>query len=269
MENEEYGDVIGNTAAPYQNSLASSYALAEDYFAVAHPSLPNYLALVAGSTFGITTDCLPAECSQPSGVTTLATLFDSHSLSWKEYAESMPSSCSQVNSPDGLYFTKHNPFVYFGSITGNSGSGTTSPYCNSHVVSLDQFYVDLKSGKLPSYSFITPNICNDAHSCPLSTGDHWLSTFVPQIINSNSFATTALFIVYDEGSSNDSAGGVGQVACILVSPLAKSGYISHSQFTHYSLLATVEQIFNLGNLGRNDAAATTMGDMFSPAAKMP
>ncbi|HVC27812.1 MAG TPA: alkaline phosphatase family protein [Nitrososphaerales archaeon] len=269
MENEEYGNVIGSSSAPYQNKLAATYALAANYFGVAHPSLPNYLALVAGGTFGVTSDCQPAQCSLPSNVTTIATLLDSHLLSWKEYAESMPANCSQVISPDSLYYPKHNPFVYFSAITGNGGTGSPSGYCDSHVVSMAQFYLDLQSGGLPNYSFVTPNICHDAHSCPLSTADQWLSTFVPKVINSSSFATTALFITYDEGSTNDTRAGGGQVACIVVSPFAKAGYVSHVEYTHYSLLATVEGIFGLGSLGRNDASATAMGDLFSPSAQIP
>lgn len=269
MENEEYSSVIGDPSAPYQNGLASSYALAADYLGVAHPSLPNYLALISGSTFGVTSDCQPAQCSQPSNVTTIATLLDSHHLSWREYAESMPANCSQVVSSDDLYYPKHNPFVYFAAITGNNGTGSASSYCDSHVVSLSQFYADLQAGDLPNYSFVTPNICDDAHSCPLSTGDSWLSTFVPKIISSSSFPTTALFITYDEGNTNDTTGGGGKVPCILVSPFAKPGYVSHLEYSHYSLLATVEAIFNLGNLGRNDASATAMSDLFSPSARIP
>jgi phosphatidylinositol-3-phosphatase len=269
MENEEYGSVIGSSSDPYENGLAAKYALAADYFGVAHPSLPNYLALVAGSTFGVNSDCLPAQCTLPNNVTTIATLLDSHHLSWREYAESMPANCSQVNSLDGLYFPKHDPFVYFGAITGNNGTGSTSSYCDSHVVSMDQFYLDLGADKLPNYSFITPNICDDAHSCPLSAGDEWLSTLVPKIINSSSFATTALFITYDEGSTNDTTGGGGQVPTILVSPLARAGYVSHVEYSHYSLLATVEAIFDLGSLGRNDTSASAMGDLFVPSAQIP
>jgi phosphatidylinositol-3-phosphatase len=263
MENEEYSSVIGNPSASYQNQLASRYALAGSYYAVAHPSLPNYLALVAGSTFGVTSDCLPDQCSLPAGVTTLAALLDSRGLTWKEYAESMPAPCSQTESTDGLYFPKHSPFVYFGSITGDNGTGTPSSYCDSHVVSFAQFWTDLGAGDLPNFSFVTPNICDDAHSCPLAMGDQWLSTVVPRIVNSTSFGTTALFIVYDEGNSNDTAGGGGQVPCILVSPFAKEGYVSHVEYSHYSLLATVEAIFDLGSLGRSDAGASPMSDLFA------
>jgi len=193
----------------------------------------------------------------------VAGLLDAQKLTWKECAESMPANCSQVNSPDGLYLTKHNPFVYFGAITGNDGTGSPSAYCESHAVPMSQFWLDLQAGALPSYSFVTPKICDDAHSCPLAVGDHWLATAVPEVVGSSSFATTALFIVYDEGGSNDANGGGGQVACILVSPFARSGYVSHVAYSHYSLLATVEAIFNLGNLGRTDATANAMSDLFA------
>ena len=159
MENEGYGSVIGNPSAPYQNQLASQYALAANYFAVSHPSLPNYLALVAGDTFGVTSDCLPVQCALPN--TTITSLLDGKGLTWKEYAESMPANCSQTDSPDGLYVPKHDPFVYVDSVTGNSGSGVTSAYCDSHVVPFAQFSKDLASSNLPSYSFITPNLCDD------------------------------------------------------------------------------------------------------------
>ncbi len=263
MENEEYSSVIGNPSAPYENLLASRYALAGEYFAVSHPSLPNYIALIAGSTFGVTSDCLPAQCSVNSS--SIVTLLQSHNLTWEEYAESMPTNCSQSVSPDGLYQPKHNPFVYFSSITGNNGTGQTSEYCDSHVVPMSQFWTDLAENALPNYAFITPNNCDDAHSCPLSTGDQWLSTVVPRIINSSSFSSTALFITYDEGSTNSGFGSNagGQVTCILISPFAKQGYTSDVQYSHYSLLATVEAIFKLGSLGRNDAEAPPMTDLFS------
>ncbi|MDA4123441.1 MAG: hypothetical protein OK456_09710 [Thaumarchaeota archaeon] len=260
MENEPYGNVIGNPSAPYENSLASQYAIASDYFAVSHPSLPNYLALVAGSTFGVTTDCLPNQCSVPGP--TIASLLDSHGLSWREYAESMPANCSQTDSSDGLYVARHDPFVYFSSITNNTGSGITSVYCDSHAVSFSQFWTDLQASNLPNYSIITPNICDDAHSCPLSTGDAWLSTVIPRIVNSSSFASTAVFVVYDEGSGS-APNTTSQVTCILVSPFAKDGFVSSAYYTHYSLLATVEAIFGLGSLGRNDANATVMSDMLT------
>lgn len=266
MENEEFSSVIGNnnSDASYQNSLASKYALASEYYAVSHPSLPNYFSLVAGTTFGLSSDCQPSECSQNGR--NLIDLLNEKGLSWKSYAESMPTNCSQLVSQDGLYYPKHNPFVYFSDITGNEGSGAVSKYCSSHVVSFNQFGVDLANNNLPNFAFIVPNMCDDAHSCSLDTGDSWLAMTVPRIINSSEFKSTVLFIVYDEGAttnSYNSGQGGGQVACIIVSPFVKTGYKSENPYSHYSLLATIEAIYNLGNLGRNDTTATVMSDLFT------
>src|SRR5438552_5791735 len=86
MENKEYENVVGSPDAPYENALVSQYALARNYSAVSHPSLPNYLALAAGDTFGVSSDCLPSECILPFATTTVANLLDARHLSWKEYA---------------------------------------------------------------------------------------------------------------------------------------------------------------------------------------
>ncbi|TLY18135.1 MAG: hypothetical protein E6K86_00050 [Thaumarchaeota archaeon] len=260
MENEGYDQVVGSSSAPYENLLITRYALAANYNAVSHPSLPNYIALVAGDTLRVTNDCRPSQCSFPNA--TITGLFDSHGLSWREYAESMPVNCSQTTSQDGLYVPKHNPFVYFNSVTNNDGSGVTSQYCNSHVVPFTQFWNDLQSSNLPNFALITPNICDDGHSCSLSTGDSWLSTVIPRIINSSSFSSTALFVVYDEGSGSGN-NSPSHVVCILVSPFAKPRYSSDTQYSHYSLLATVETIFSIGNMGRNDSTAGPMSDLFT------
>src|SRR2546425_89873 len=260
MENEGYDQVVGSSSAPYENLLISRYALAANYNAVSHPSLPNYIALVAGDTLSVANDCQPNQCSFPNA--TITRLFDSHGLSWREYAESMPVNCSQSVSQDGLYVPRHNPFVYFSSVTNNTGSRVTSQYCKTHVVPFTQFWNDLQSSSLQNFAFITPNICHDGHDCSLSTGDSWLSTVIPRIINSDAFSSTALFVVYDEGSGSG-ADSPSHVLCILVSPFAKPGYSSNAQYSHYSLLATVETIFSLGNLGRNDSRATTMSDLFT------
>ena len=265
MENEEYTQVIGNPSAPYENALAADYTLLTEYYAIRHPSLPNYLAMVSGSTQDVSSDCLPSQCSTNSS--SIVDLLQSHGLTWKEYAESMPTNCSQTVSSDGLYWPKHNPFVYFSNITGSSGTGQTSAYCNSHVVSLAQFWTDLNANALPNYSFVTPNICNDVHSCSLSTGDAWLSKVVPRIESSQEFNSTVLFLTYDESATSDVSGfgnaNGGHILCIVVSPFVNRGYRSLVQYSHYSLLVTTESLLGLGNLGKNDATARPMSDVFA------
>jgi hypothetical protein len=255
LENEEYSDIIGNAAAPYQNSLADRYALSANFFGVAHPSEPNYIALVAGSTLNITSDGSVSENQQPA--TNLADLMKSRNVSWKAYQESMPRACYMNDGPDGLYVTKHNPFVYMTDITGNT------TYCEEHVVNLDELYVDLSSNRLPQYSFITPNNENNGHDTSIAHADNWLSGFMPALLNSSSFNSSVIVLTYDEGTS-DLQGG-GRIATIIMGPnsIVIPGFESQLPYDHYSLLATIEAIFGLGNLGRNDANATVMSDFFA------
>ena len=138
--------------------LIKQSALATNYSGVTHPSLPNYLALTSGSTDGITTDCNPPSAGCIVNVKNIADLVAASGRTWKEYAESMPSSCYQYNA--GNYATKHNPFVYYSDIVNNQ------QLCASHVVPYTQMLTDLKSASTtPNFAFITPNLCNDMHNC--------------------------------------------------------------------------------------------------------
>jgi len=254
IENIEYSNVIGDRSAPYENNLTGTYALATNYFAVSHPSEPNYIAMIAGSTLNITNDGSVSQNQRL--VTNLADLFKAKNVSWRAYEESMPIPCDANDSSDGLYVTKHDPFVYMADITNNL------TYCKSHIVNLTRFYDDLANNQLPQYAFITPNIKNDGHDGGVASADGWLSTFIPKIINSGSFNSSVVFLTYDEGTT--ALGGGGHVATIVIGPssIVKPGFKSSVAYSHYSLLATIESIYGLDNLGRNDANATTMNDMF-------
>jgi phospholipase C len=253
-ENQPYSSIAGSSQAPYENQLAASYALMSNYYAVAHPSLPNYLAITGGSTFGITADCNPSVCSITQA--NIVNLLNAKGLSWKGYFESMTQPCSTAETK--LYDPDHNPFVYYTQISGNP------TYCNTHVVSYEDpangFLYDLNHNSLPNFSFIVPNQCDDGHdtsldnpSCSNPNGvnaaDSWLATLVPKIIGSPYFFSTIIFIVYDEATPYSSP---NHVFCLLVSPVAKEGYISTVRYNHYSLLSTIEAIFSTGSLGRMD-----------------
>jgi hypothetical protein len=111
FENKEYGTVIGNPQMPYFNELAKTYTLLTQHYAVAHPSLPNYLALIGGDTFGVTFDC--TKCIFDA--TTLPDLIEASGRTWKSYQEDMPSPC-YAGAEAGNYAMKHNPFMYFDPI---------------------------------------------------------------------------------------------------------------------------------------------------------
>jgi hypothetical protein len=225
FENEERRSVLGSGAAPTFDRLAAEYSQATNDRAVSHPSLPNYLALVSGSTHGVTNDCQDCPQSGP----TIGTLLTQRGRTWGSYAEGYPSG--------SRFAKKHVPFLYF-------------PGETAHVHPLSAF----NPSRLPAYSFVTPDLCHDMHDCSVGTGDAWLATFIKPLI---SVKRTAVFVVFDEGSS--SVGGGGDVALVVAGTAVKP----HSRYTapisHYGLLRTVEDALGLPPLGLSTHARPLTG----------
>jgi len=253
MENEESTGIMGNSAAAYINALAGGHGLATEYFAVSHPSLPNYLALTAGSTFGIASDCTGCYVNAMN----IADQVESSGRSWKAYMESMPSSCYVGDAYP--YMQKHNPFIYYNDIRTNPAR------CAEHVVPFTQLSTDLTNGTVPNFAWITPNMCNDMHDCSIATGDAWLAKVVPGILASSAYLNGgALLITWDEGESSAGCCGNatgGQVATLVIAPNGIAGLRSTIAETHYSLLRTVEDAWGLSPLGRA-ASAVAMREYF-------
>ena len=253
MENEESTGVMGNNAAAYINTLAAGHGLATQYFAVSHPSLPNYLALTAGSTFGIASDCTGCYVN----ATNIADQVESSGRSWKGYLESMPSSCYVGDAYP--YMQKHNPFIYYNDVRTNPAR------CAEHVVPFTQLSTDLVNGTVPNLAWITPNMCNDMHDCSIATGDAWLANVVPGILASSAFQNGGvLFITWDEGESSAGCCGNaagGQVATLVIAPNGVAGFRSTIAETHYSLLRTIEDAWGLSALGQA-ASAVAMREYF-------
>ncbi|MEN2736513.1 alkaline phosphatase family protein [Microbacterium sp. X-17] len=250
-ENKPAGSVIGDPQAPYLTSLARTGALATAYSAITHPSLPNYLALTSGTTAGITTDCNPPGGSCLVTGPNLAEELDHAGRSWRMYAESMPSPCTTANT--SLYAVKHNPFLYFPSVTGSAS------YCAAHDVPYSRFAGDLASAAtLPAFSFISPNLCDDMHDCSVAAGDAWLRANVPPILASPAFTTqrSLLVVTFDEGDSSDNV-----VACVFAGPAARTHTVVATPYTHYSLLRTIEEVWGLASLTGADDQAVGMTGM--------
>ncbi len=249
MENRSAAEIVDNTLqAPYFNQLASQYGLAAAV-AAAHPSLPNYLALTGADTFGIRDDCNGCFVTAPNLV---ADRIVPSGRTWKAYMESMPSACFEGDRD--LYAQRHNPFFYYDDIRLTS-------QCQN-VVPFTSLADDLASdASTPNYVWITPNLCNDMHDCPVSTGDAWLANTVPRILASPAFATSTslLLVTWDE---ND-YGGLNEVPVLVVARGVSPGYRATARYSHYSLLRTIEDAWSLPPLTANDAAATPLTDFFS------
>lgn len=234
MENKPYGSVIGSASAPYENALAAECGLATDYRGITHPSLPNYLAATGGSTFGVTNDSGPS--SHPIGAESIFGQLDRAGLSWRSYEESMPRNCdTSANSP---YAVKHNPAAYYVPLRAS---------CQAHDVPLaGNLDRDIAAGSLPSFSFVTPNLCNDTHDCSVRTGDSWLATWIPKILAGPNYRAgdTLVVLTWDEG-----VGSVNQMPTIVVGPSVRAGLRVGARLDHYALLRGTEDLLGLGHLG--------------------
>ena len=236
MENHGFTQIDGHS--PFLNALARRCGLASSYHAVTHPSLPNYLAMVSGSTQGLDgSDCSPGAGCESSGESIFS------QTPWRAYAESMPGPCAQENQGD--YAPRHNPAVYFTRVAAA---------CTQNDVPIAQLVPDLRSGDLAPYTFVTPNLCSDEHDCQVSDGDGWLARWVPRIVRSPAYraGTTALFITYDEDDHNEA----NRVYTVVVAPSVPPGTVVTEDFTHYSLLRTQEELLGLPLLGGAASAAS-------------
>lgn len=308
LENEDYATIFGpNTPAPYLGrALPQQGALYTQYFGTAHASLSNYLAMISGQppTPANIADCrafvelAPAApldakgiasgdgCVYPASVKTIADQLEAKHLTWRGYMEDMgndpareAATCARPApggngvlpaTPTDSYAYRHDPFVYFHSVTDR-------PACAANVVRLEKLTSDLASvATTPNYAFITPSVCNDGHDKPkcadgrdggLIAADAWLKIWVPKILDSAAFKQDGLLIVtFDEAAAdataccNEPTGpnvkapgyygpGGGRIGAILLSPFVKPGAVIETPVNHYGMLKSVEDIFGLAHLG--------------------
>jgi len=256
FENEDAANVL-TPSNPFFYKLATEYARPLAYASSTHPSLPNYIMMTSGSTNGIINDSDPAyNVTLPPGAN-LADQLDAAKIPWRAYMESMGSPCNTESSD--LYSAHHNPFVY-------SWLRMNTARCEDKIVDFDAaFAADLASNQY-RYMWITPNMCNDVHNCPVAQGDVWLERVATQIMSSPGYLNGgALFILFDEGNSR-LPGASATLPVIVVSPkLVKTPYVTSTPFDHRSYLATVEDIFGLPRLATTEAA-TSMGELFQKRA---
>ena len=254
MENKSYGEVVGSPDAPYFNSLGKRYALPARMYGIRHPSLPNYLALIGGDTFGIDSNCTDCHVKARN----LADQLDAVGYTWKGYMEGMPRRCFR-GAGSGQYAKKHNPFVYFDSIRKDPAR------CN-RVVPYRRLADDLRAGSLPDFVFITPDLCNDTHDCGVATGDRYLKSIVPALLRELG-PHGLLFVTYDEGRDDagccENAAG-GRIPTVVAGPDVKRGVTAPDRrYSLYSVLRTIEEGFGVPLLRHaGDARTRAMGALF-------
>ncbi len=273
LENHGVKDIVGSRNAPYINSLINTYGYGSNYFALTHPSNPNYFPILGGSDFGVNYDC-PKNCfDEPN----LADNIEAAHKTWASYEQSMPSPCFKQSS--GHYSPDELPFLAFHNIISNTAR------CQAHVLPLRQMATDLAStATTPNYVWFAADEChnmegcNDAafvasqlgnHQYNIKAGDEFLADTLPTILNSPAFQTqrTAIFITWDEDYNNLylDIGNEGNHVPMIVIPSPHSGMrqghiVAGNYNNHYSLLRTIEDALGLPRLTNNDRFAQPMNE---------
>jgi phosphatidylinositol-3-phosphatase len=247
MENHALDDVVGSSAAPFVDGLTRSCGLATHYSAVAHPSLPNYVAATSGGTQAVVDDAGPSRHRLA-----VRSIFE-QARSAGSFVESMPALCSLADAGD--YAVRHNPQTYYTRVRAACrrrdvplGTPTAGPLAHA-----------LDHGTLPAFSFVTPNLCNDMHDCGVAAGDAWLARWVTRIVRSPAYrrGRTVLFVTWDEGDSDSNL-----VPSLVIAPTVRPGTRSAVHFSHYSLLRTTEELLGIRELLGAAATAPSMRTAF-------
>jgi hypothetical protein len=243
FENHGYQAIMGGGAAPFiARALAPGCGLATNYHALAHPSLPNYIAATSGLGGGALGP-FGHDCNAVGACRIGAPSLFAQAPSWGAYAESMRRPCTHFFT--GLYAASHNPAVYYQGL----------PDCGLHDLNLRALRTDLAADTLPAFVFVTPNMCHSMHNCSVRTGDAWLRRAISTLTSSAAYqrGTMAIVVTFDESEG----GGDNRVATVIVSPSTVVGTRSAQYFTHYSLLRTTEEMLGVDTLlGRADHASS-------------
>jgi hypothetical protein len=248
-ENANYSDVIGDSSMPYLNSVARRYGLATQFYANAHPSIGNYFMITVGDTI-TNDDSYSGIVSDDNVVRRLVAA----GKTWKSYAEDLPS-VGYTGASRGRYARKHNVFALLSDVVHD-------PAQQQNLVPFSQLPTDLATDALPDYAFIVPNLCNDAHDCPLRTADAWLAQHIDPLVQSATFQRDGLLIIVFDESRGDDAHGGGRIACVIVSPKAKRGYQSTTLYQHQSLLRLSLKALGVKAFPNAAASAPEMDEFF-------
>lgn len=240
-ENHDASAIYGSPSAPNINTYASDCGSAQNYTALTHPSLPNYMASTSGLSYASSPwngDCAPGgTCLSDNN-----NIFHQVGLEgWRAFAESMSANCSNVGS---AYASRHNPAEYYTDVSDQCPKndvplGTTTAGALHH---------EIAAGTLPRFSTVTPNLNNDMHDGTIAQGDTWLAGWIPQITAGPDYQSGRLtiIIVWDEGSGEGNVAST--VAMIAMSPYIAPGTKSSNYFTHYSLLKAAEDVAGVPEL---------------------
>jgi len=224
-ENHSYTDIIGSQQAPYINALAQSGALFMDSHANTHPSQPNYLELFSGSTQGVKNDACPHNFAVDNEGSELIAA----GRTFVGYSEGLPAEGSLVCTY-GKYARKHAPWTNFTNLPPT----TNEPYTA----------FPKKLGKLPTVSWVIPNLNDDMHDGTIAQGDTWLKNNLSDYVTWANTHNSLLIVTWDE---DDNSSG-NRIATIIYGAQVKPGRYAEP-VSHYNVLSTIEEMYGLPKTG--------------------
>ena len=255
-ENHSYATVVGNTTDwPNLNSLIRNGSLPTNYYADTHPSIGNYFMLTTGQI--LTND---DASTTVWNVDNIARRMLAAGVSFRVYAEGITQG--YIGGDTGLYVIRHNPFAMLSDVAGST------TVADAVIWPFTQFTTDLANGQLPQFSFIVPNLDDDAHNGTPQQADAWLqSNVVAPLSNNLAFQPAGdgvLIVNFDEAATSDTTYGGGHVSPVLWGPIAKSGYrqTSATVYQHESMLRTIMELLQLANPPGAAAHAPDMMEFF-------
>jgi hypothetical protein len=231
---------------PYTFSLAEQYGYTTNYHALTHPSLGNYIAIAGGSTFGIEDDRNPEAHLLPGPSVFSQALGAGRTAAI--YAEGMPENCASENGGD-QYVVRHNPWTYFAD---------DHAACERYDVPATQLSTAVDTGGLPTIGMVIPNLCNDAHDCPLATADDWLRSHVTDVLGGPDWKSGQLAVVITADEDDHHQDNL--VLTAVIHPSLEHTVVD-TPLTHLSLSRFLSEVLHQPAL-RDAAAAPSLGDAF-------
>jgi hypothetical protein len=256
-ENQNYATVAGNmTGWPHLNALIKAGSLANNYFANAHPSIPNYFMLTTGQTLTFDDSSMKVW-----DVDSIARRMLAANVSFKVYAEGIKQG--YVGGNTGLYVIRHNPFAMLKDVASNT------QVANQVIQPFSQFTTDAAGKTLPAFSFVVPDVNDDSHSSTPQAADNWLQSNVIGPLAANPAFQTGgdglLIVLFDESVDFDIANGGGHIACVFWGPIVKAGYTQTTKnaYQHQNMLRTIMEVLSLSDPPGAAASAADMSEFFN------
>ncbi|MEA2489168.1 MAG: hypothetical protein QOH21_960 [Acidobacteriota bacterium] len=250
----ENGSPVVAAQQPFMKLLEGRGTRLDQYFGIAHPSQPNYIAIVAGNVSNaVMNDRLTLDRPHLGQVL---------GKRWKVYADdypALPGKCNLTKS-SGPYVRRHVPFLSFKDVQKSDCAQVVR--LNSATDAIAALHADMNAGTLPDFGLIIPNLTHDGHApSNIPNANRWLmENFAPLLDDPKFMDGTVFVLTFDEDETGDNKRG-NRVYTVLAGPAVKQG-VSRDVYNHYDLLATIATLLGVTPPPMTEADARPIGGIW-------